>query len=212
MSIERRIPNWCLTIHKNDTDKDGTLLFDSVYLKNYLRDIFKPNCEIYFIYHDKDTEEDGTPKEIHIHLFVKMVHNQGKTFSTMKKLFPLSHLEESIEPINSVLYLTHETPKAIEEGKYRYDRRAIVNVNDTDLLRYYDKPVLEVFDYDKIEEYILDRGLTKLIDFGRVFGYSVIVSKWNGIKEIINELYQEQLSKNEQESELFMEVNRTWEK
>ena len=47
MSIERRIPNWCLTIHKNDTDKDGKSLFDSVSLKNYLRDIFKPNCDTY---------------------------------------------------------------------------------------------------------------------------------------------------------------------
>lgn len=217
MSIERRIPNWDLTIHKDDTDKDGKCLFDKAYLKSYLREIFKPNCEIYFCLHDKDREEDGTLKEVHIHLVIKMAHNQGKTFSTMKRLFPMSHFEEVIEPVNSVLYLTHETPKAIEEGKYRYDRSEVVNVNDTDISKYYDKPVLESFDYDKIEEYILDRGYYRMIDFGRVFGYSVIAPRWNTIKEIINELRQEQryienTTLREEESPLLSEVNKIWEK
>lgn len=218
MSIERRIPNWDMTIHKNDTDKDGKCLFDKDYLKSYLRECFKPNCEIYFCLHDKDLEDDGiTKKEDHIHLVIKMAHNQGKNFSTMKRLFPMSHLEEAIEPTNSVLYLTHETPKAIEEGKYRYDRNEVVNVNETDISKYYDKPVLESFDYDKIEEYILDRGYYRMIDFGRVFGYSVIAPRWNTIKEIVRELYEEQryyakATLKEEESPLTSEVNKIWEK
>lgn len=191
----KRITTWAITIHTEDKDKDGKALFDKSYLEDYLKANFKSNNEVYFIWHDKDGEEDEDGS-LHCHLCIKTAFNQGKTFTRMKTLFPQSHLEECFNFDNAVLYLTHETPKAKEDGKYQYPREEVINVFNTDILRYYDKPTYEVFDFDKIEEYINDRGLTTILDYGRTFGYSVISSKWATISTIIKELFREDMRKN----------------
>lgn len=188
---DKRITEWDITIHKNDLSKEGKTLFDLTYLEKYLKEAFKSSSEVYFIKHDKDIEEDGSPKEEHIHLAIKTLFNQGKTFNRMKTLFPMSHLEEALNFDNAVLYLTHETSNAIEEGKFKYDRSEVINVFQSDVSKYYNKPQYEVFDFDKIEEYINDRGLRSILDYGRTFGYNVISSKWGVIKQIIEALYIE---------------------
>lgn len=189
---QKRITTWFLTIHKDDKDKDEKPLIDVKHLEAYIKDICKSNTEAYFILHDKDGEEDadGFP---HIHLILKFQYNQGKTFNRMKTLFPQSHIEECFNFDSTVLYLTHETSTAKNEGKYQYPREEVVNVFETDIFHYYNKPVYEAFDFDLIEEYINDRGLTTILDYGRTFGFNVIASKWPTIKQIIEALHKERI-------------------
>ena len=123
MSDTKRITLYTLTIHKNDISKDNKKLFDKDYLAKYCRDIFKPNTECYFINHNQDIDLDtGEIKEEHIHLAIKFPYNAGKTFSRMKTLFPNSHIEECYDFDNGVLYLTHETINAKNDGKTLYSR------------------------------------------------------------------------------------------
>lgn len=204
MSIEKRITLYTLTIHKDDVSKDNKKLFDLDYLENYLLEVFSIKTECYFIMHDKDREKDGTLKEPHIHLAIKFVFNGGKTFSRMKQIFPNSHIEEAIDWSNAVLYLTHETAKAIKDGKYKYDRSSVVNVFNTDLQKYYDMPIYEPFNLDNIEEYINDRHYRTILDFGRAFGYANIKPYWSIIREIIqalNEEYQQYIDSRVEEME-----------
>lgn len=183
MSHEKRITLWFITIHEKDMSKDKKCLYDSDYLKGYLMDNFKQNSEIYFIFHNAD-EEDNC---LHIHITIKLQYNCGKTFSRMKQLFPQSHIEETFDFDNSVLYLTHETIKAKQQGKVPYDRALVVNVFNTDIEKYYNREQREVFDFDKMEEYYKD-GYITITQYGRRFGYSAIASKWNVISEIIYQL------------------------
>lgn len=192
MSKDKRLTEYVLTIHKEDTDRDGKPLYDR--LERYCKDLFSNATECYFIKHDNDITEDGEIKTEHIHLAIKTKYNQGRTFATMKTYFPMSHIEPSQNWNNSVLYLTHETINAIEDNKTRYDRNKVVNVFGSDISKYYDKPLLETFDFEKIETYIIKDKMTTIIQYGRRFGYSIIYPKWHTIKEIINELRREEIS------------------
>lgn len=186
MSKEKRITLWFLTIHEKDLSKDKIPLYDNEYLKGYLMDNIKQNSEVYYIFHNAD-EEDNC---LHIHITIKLQYNCGKTFSRMKQLFPQSHIEETFDFDNSVLYLTHETIKAKQQGKIPYPRENVVNVFNSDIEKYYNKSGLEVFDIDKIEEYFKE-GYTSITQYGRRFGYSAIASRWGVISQIIFELQSE---------------------
>lgn len=196
MSIEKRITLYCLKISENDKGFNNETLFNQEVLRSYLMNNFSQKSEIYFALHDKDiNEETNSLKTPHIHVCIKLIYNGGKTFSTMKKLFPNSHIEECMNWENAVLYLTHETPKAIEEGKYRYSRDIVYNIFNSDIEKYYSSPVYMPFDWDKIEEYILIDRMLNITQYGRRFGYSNIQSKWKTIKEIINDLLAEEEDK-----------------
>lgn len=193
MAIEKRNCLYNITIHLNDTIKSHNdyVTIDYDKLKYQLQELLHPSTEAYFIMHDKDINEDGTLKDKHIHLAIQFKYNCGKTFSAMKSILPQSHIEQCINFTNAVLYLTHETQQAIKEGKYKYDRSEVVNVYDSDIQKHYNAYTKELFDWEKIEQYItIDHTLT-LLDFGRRFGYNVIHNKWNVICVIINELHNE---------------------
>lgn len=187
-NVERRITTWTLVIHPEDKTAKDELFFKNEDLESYLRECFSPKTECYFINHNKDKEKDGKAKTNHSHVVIKLPHNQGKTFTAMKRLFPTSHIEPVVEWTNAVLYLTHETINAKEEGKTLYDRSEVVNVFGTDFLSYFNKPQVELFDMDQIESYIVDRGFRSILDFGRCFGFSTIAPRWHIIKDIIKEL------------------------
>lgn len=186
MSTQKRITLWFITIHEKDISKDNKCLYDNDYLKGYLMDNIKQNSEVYYIFHNAD-EEDNC---LHIHLTIKLQYNCGKTFNRMKQLFPQSHLEECFDFDNSVLYLTHETMKAKQQGKIPYPRENVVNVFNSDIQKYYNKEQLEVFNIDNIEEYF-KQGYITITQYGRRFGYSAIASRWGVISEIIMELQNE---------------------
>lgn len=186
MSKEKRITLWFLTIHEKDLSKDNIPLYDNDYLKGYLMDNIKQNSEVYYIFHNADAEDNC----LHIHLTIKLQYNCGKTFSRMKQLFPQSHIEETFDFDNSVLYLTHENIKAKQQGKILYPRENVVNVFNSDISKYYNKNTLETFDIDKIEEYFKE-GYTSITQYGRRFGYSAVASRWPVISQIISELQNE---------------------
>lgn len=79
-----------------------------------------------YILHDKDTSAK------HYHLLLRF--QNARTPSSLRKLFDLDGLTEDttinlqiLEEKNAAFaYLTHSTPKAIEEGKYQYDPSAVV--------------------------------------------------------------------------------------
>lgn len=91
--------------------------------------------------HDHDTKEDGTPKEPHIH--VVATFDQQKSFATVVRLCK-SYTEQNVmaEPIGDIggamAYLTHETEKAVADGKYQYDRE-IVRYSSKDFYTKYVK-------------------------------------------------------------------------
>lgn len=189
MSNDNRITEYNIVVHNEDLGSDNKPIFDR--LDKYLRDCFNVSTcpEIYYAYHDKDREEDGSLKTPHYHIVLRFKYNCGKSFKTMKsKYFLNSHIEQVIDFNNAVLYLTHETATAIKEGKYRYDRDVVVNVFNSDIEKYYNTIILEPFNIDKIEEYVLVDNMHSILDFGRRFGFSVITKQWSTIKEIIREL------------------------
>jgi hypothetical protein len=91
--------------------------------------------------HDKDLKEDGTPKEVHYHVIATF--DQQKSFSTIVRLAK-SYTSQNVraKPIGdlggAMAYLTHETEKAISEGKYQYDRE-IVKYSSKDFYSKYVK-------------------------------------------------------------------------
>lgn len=130
-----------------------------------------------YIIHDKDEveiEEDKfQPRKCHVHI---IVHYGAPT--TYKNIYNLLLIALSglgkrclnkIEPVRNLLYLhkylTHSTPDAIKEGKYRYQEEDIVNGNNWDLgafveLEENDRLLL----YRTIRNFCIERKLFTVLD------------------------------------------------
>lgn len=113
------------------------------------------------IYHDKDIKEDGSPKEPHYHVIVtfKCQHYESGLFRLLQSkewrdLSPSNTLVEIIkDKCQAYLYLTHETERAIAEGKIRYDRSSFVS-ND---FPYYAKwDICDDADEKSNEQFVAD--------------------------------------------------------
>lgn len=95
-----------------------------------------------FIEHDRDLNEDGTPKPRHIHLLLRTVNS--RTISDIRNWFkgftddkglPVNTLGQEMHDIGSSFeYLTHDTEAAISEGKFRYDPADIIS-NDVEYFK-----------------------------------------------------------------------------
>lgn len=81
-----------------------------------------------YIQHDKDVNDDGLIKTRHVHVLVRLV--QARTVSDVINWFSgfvddkgqlINTLGQEMHDISSsYLYLTHNTPQSIEDGKYQY--------------------------------------------------------------------------------------------
>ena len=120
-----------------------------------------------YILHDKDIDENGEPKKPHWHLLVQFYTNQRgswfKQFSSddmgQVRLVPC------FDPPNAFLYLTHETPTAIAQGKHIYGKDEIVSTIDN-----FDSP-------DKLDENDeLWADMNDLLD-GKIIWYEFIQKK-----------------------------------
>lgn len=81
------------------------------------------SCDYVGILHDKDVNEDGTPKKEHYHVVICC--SECTSMGQIQTRFP--NLESNlIEKINdrreALRYLTHITEKAKEEHKYLYEQ------------------------------------------------------------------------------------------
>lgn len=92
-----------------------------------------------YITHDKDLDELGKPKEVHIHLLLRLVNNS--TVEAVRGWFK-GFTDEKGQPINTLAqplhdiqgsfdYLTHNTEQAKADGKYLYPEESLVS-NDID--------------------------------------------------------------------------------
>ena len=95
-----------------------------------------------YIEHDRDLNEDGTPKPRHIHLLLRTVNS--RTVDDIRNWFrgftddkgmPVNTLGQEMHDIGSSFeYLTHDTEAAITEGKFRYDPADIIS-NDVEYFK-----------------------------------------------------------------------------
>lgn len=146
-----------------------------------------------YILHDKDLTEQGTPKEVHIHLLIKTVNTC--TVEAVKKWFkgftdekglPINTLAQPMHDITSSFdYLTHDTEQSRAEGKYQYPKTDIVS-NDIEFWESNEKQ-----DQDNITLAIIDlmNGLPLslvAIKYGRDF-----IIHYQSIKLLLNDINQE---------------------
>lgn len=93
-----------------------------------------------YILHDQDVKPDGTPKEAHTHILLRLVNRS--TFKALErriKRFTYDYayqynvseqntfLERMQDPDGAFKYLTHSTREAREAGKHQYDMCEIVS-------------------------------------------------------------------------------------
>lgn len=78
--------------------------------------------EAFCIFHDRDINDDGTSKGLHVHMVVTFIHNRTQTSAV--KFFNASSVH-NCEPcqsyVDSLRYLIHVSEKALNEQKYIYD-------------------------------------------------------------------------------------------
>lgn len=93
-----------------------------------------------YILHDKDKKPDGTPKEAHTHILLRLVNRSSfKALERRIKRFTYDYayqydipeqntfLERMQDPDGAFKYLTHSTREAREQGKYQYPITDIVS-------------------------------------------------------------------------------------
>ena len=144
-----------------------------------------------YAYHDKDTREDGTLKEPHIHL-VFGTYNQC-TVSAVRRWFSgyidskgmeITTTAQVCTDIYSMYdYLTHSTKEAREQGKYQYDKSIIQSNDKEGFFR-----ASEESEFDSIllaSEKLLNGA--KVRDVGRIFGRDFILH-YGAIRQYLNDV------------------------
>lgn len=78
--------------------------------------------EIFYAFHDKDINGDGTSKGLHVHAVV--TYRDAKTLTSVVKHLGASSIhncERCASYCDAVRYLTHDSEEAINDMKYHYD-------------------------------------------------------------------------------------------
>lgn len=127
---------------KNPMTRDFSL---STYLpQSAVNELCNQNWIAHYAYivHDRDTNEDGTPKQEHIHILLRTV--ERLTFSALQRCinrFTYEYYYGSGETAQNTFieftqdiddafrYLTHSTEQARLDGKFQYDTLDIVSDN-----------------------------------------------------------------------------------
>lgn len=134
-----------------------------------------------FIKHDKDMEEDGTPKASHYHLVIK--YKRDRDFASVQKDFPGAHIEKAKSTSSAVQYLTHQN----KPDKAQYPCENIIT-NKPELLKtYLDIPQVEEFNPYDIWEYVAVDRMFQYTDFCIRFGVEQVKKYRLDIQEIIRD-------------------------
>lgn len=129
--------------------------WNSIKINDFLKKM-KDTAVVYIINHDKDVNEDGTPKEEHTHLYIE--YPTPRKISTVSNLLDVE--DNFIEIVKNkkgyLRYLTHMD----DEGKYQYHAEEVYTNNTST----YTAMVMGASMSDKeIAEYIAQgRGLELL--------------------------------------------------
>lgn len=106
-SVEKRIKEYC----QNDEDT------------------------FYIIFHDKDTNDDGTLKTLHAHFYIDF--KNARPFSTVFNALKISR-QENLEFVRSSIkacrYLTHRNERNMAEGKYPYSVEEVIQSSNGDYI------------------------------------------------------------------------------
>lgn len=178
----KRYRSFCLTSYLNKLQIAEVLERHSRQVRAYA-----------YIEHNRDKNEDGTPKERHIHLLLKLVNNT--TVEAVRNWFrgytdinglPINTLGQAMHDITlSFDYLTHETEQAIAEGKELYGKEEIIS-ND---LQYFQDSSLH--DEDNISLALAEMcdGIP-LQEVARKYGRDFIIH-YQSIKMLFNDIQKQ---------------------
>ena len=109
----KRSRKWSLTIHENDP----ALNIAYAFLKSENK--AKNDPKIAIIKHDKDINEDGSPKLVHWHCIIEF--ENARTFQSMKNVFEGAHVEIPNNYDATIQYLIHKN----DLNKYQYSESEI---------------------------------------------------------------------------------------
>lgn len=129
-------------------------------------------CTAVLAVHDKDVNDDGSPKVPHVH--VNLLLDRSRELSGTLSWFravddagkPVqSHIEAVLDPVGCDDYLTHDTAEARAKGKYQYDESIVKVIRGdrdtfrafrTDWTRKHDARVKREVAQDETEQMITD--------------------------------------------------------
>lgn len=88
-----------------------------------IKELCKNDDDIYYlIFHDKDINEDGTPKCLHVHFVI--IFKNPHTYQSVYKSLQISR-QENLEFVRSSIkacrYLTHRNERNMAQGKFPYN-------------------------------------------------------------------------------------------
>ena len=173
---------FCLTSYLNKSQVAECLLRHDRQIRAYA-----------YIEHNRDKNEDGTPKENHIHILIKTVN--GCTVDSVRKWFkgytdsnelPINTLGQVMHDIDSSYdYLTHDTEQAKADGKTQYKKEEIIS-ND---LQYFENHSLH--DEDNISLALVEmcEGIP-LQEIARKYGRDFIIH-YQSIKMLFNDIQKQ---------------------
>ena len=138
----------------------------------------------------KDLEGNVIEKPYHYHAV--LVCENPRFFSSIAKSFRGAHIEPCFSLSSVSEYLLHITPQAIKDGKKTYSIDEIKSSNPTAFKQWIGSAGIrrEVFDENKISDYVWFDGLETVTEFYERFG--VVVMKYIPlIKQIIEDFHGE---------------------
>lgn len=143
-----------------------------------------------FIQHTPETKKDleGNIIEKPYHYHAVLVCENPRFFSSIAKSFRGAHIEPCFSLSSVSEYLLHITPQAIKDGKKTYSIDDIKSSNITAFKQWIGSSGIkrEVFDENKISDYVWFDGLQTVTEFYERFG--VVVMKYIPlIKQIIDD-------------------------
>lgn len=147
-----------------------------------------------FIQHTPEVKKDldGNVIEKPFHYHAVLVCENPRFFSSIAKSFRGAHIEPCFSLSSVSEYLLHITPKAIKDGKKTYSIDEIKSSNPTAFKQWIGSAGIrrEVFDENKISDYVWFDGLETVTEFYERFG--VVVMKYIPlIKQIIDDFHGE---------------------
>ena len=164
-------------------------------IESALRDRAPFVCVAYMAKHDKDVNEDGTPKVPHFH--INLLLDRSRELKNVLSWFagvdeagkPVqTHIEAVLDPVGCDEYMIHATEEARAKGKYQYDEEIIKVLKGdrdtfrefkTDWVRKHEARVKKESSQDETEEMIDDIIAGKSFrEMARKYGRDYMKNCW----------------------------------
>lgn len=92
--------------------------------------------KFYIIFHDQDKLEDGSLKPLHAHFYIDFIN--AREYSSVYKKLKISR-EQNLEYVRSSIkacrYLTHRNERNMEENKFPYEVREVIQSDNADYIK-----------------------------------------------------------------------------